>query len=522
MPPSYICLILHAHLPYARRPEYPRFLEENWLFEALAEVYVPLLEVFERLAAAEIPFRLTLSLSPTLLAMWQDDLLQQRYGVWLQEHVEVAEREIRRTHDTPYQAAAQAHWQLFQAALARWQREPDLTIAFQRLQQQGRLELITCAATHGYLPLLRSHPGAVRAQVLTAAHSYQRAFGVAAPGFWLPECGYYPGLEHILAEAGFGYFILDTHGIENAAPRPRDGFYAPLLCRNGVAAFGRDPAASRQVWSAEQGYPGDPAYREFYRDTGFELSQEQLKPLPAGHYSGFKYWRVTGKTEAKQPYNPTAAWQRAKIHAAHFIQQRQRELRRQSLHRIQPPLAVCPYDAELFGHWWFEGPIWLEQVLRGLAAQTLIESITPADYSRRHGGLQIAQPAASSWGWQGYNAFWLNPGNDWIYPRLRQAAEEMQRLTAMAAPDSLSQRALRQAGRTLLLAQASDWPFMIKSGTNAEFAAATVRGLLARFDYLADGLRRNQLVEREVAALEYLDKIFPELDCGVFADYPEN
>ena len=264
MAQGYLAIVLHAHLPFVRHPEHESFLEETWLFEAITEVYIPLLRVFEGLREDGVDFRITLSLSPPLLAMLRDDFLQRRYLAHLDHLSRLGDQEILRHHsDSRFLEAARMYRQLLRETRDvyenRYQR--DLVAAFGRLQEDGCLEIITAAATHGYLPILRTQPAAVKAQLDVGADSYRRAFNRPLPGFWLPECGYFPGLEEAVHDAGGRYFFVETHGIMNATDKPRYGYLAPLACPNGVAAFGRDPASGRQVGSADEGYPGHPGYR---------------------------------------------------------------------------------------------------------------------------------------------------------------------------------------------------------------------------------------------------------------------
>jgi len=142
-----------------------------------------------------------------------------------------------------------------------------------------------------------------------------------------------------------------------------------------VAAFGRDPDSSKQVWSADEGYPGDFWYRDFYRDIGFDLDYDYVRPYlpPTGQriHTGLKYHRITGKTDQKEPYDPERARSRVQEHADHFVETRLGQVAWLARQMERPPIVVCPYDAELFGHWWFEGPWWLEMVFRRLAETSL-------------------------------------------------------------------------------------------------------------------------------------------------------
>ncbi|MEI6127285.1 MAG: 1,4-alpha-glucan branching protein domain-containing protein [Pseudomonadota bacterium] len=514
--------MLHAHLPYVHHPEHESFFEENWLFEAITECYLPLIKVFERLAADHIPFRITLSLSPTLLTMLQDGLLQQRYLKHMERLLALTEKEIQRTRREPaFNGLARWYQQMFSETVLLFKNryKKNLVNAFKKLQKAGFLEIITTSATHAFLPLLKPCPSSVRAQVFTGLEYCRSVFGAAPPGIWLPECGYYPGLETVLQEAGYRYFFLDTHGIINADSQPRYGSYAPVACPNSMASFCRDKESSRQVWSSQEGYPGDFAYREYYRDIGFEQDTAHLAPLSsdgtARMPTGIKYYRITGRHDQKEPYDPQAAQEKAALHAAHFLACRQEEISCQANRMDRPPLVVAPFDAELFGHWWFEGPQWLDALIRKIAGeQDTLELITPSDYLQAHPVLQMAAPSASSWGYLGYNEVWLNSTNDWIYPYLHSASLHMEKLAAEQRPrrGSRPDRALKQAARSLLLAQASDWPFIMKTGTTIAYARSRIRDHLARFHYLAKSIDVKKIDELRLSALETMDDIFPDID----------
>src|SRR6266853_2237566 len=353
---GYLSLVLHAHLPFVRHPQHERFLEESWLFEAITESYIPLLQLLEKWEQDSLNVRLTLTLSPTLCSMLLDPLLQERYVGRLNELVELAQQELRRTHREPQlqQLAAFYHSRLLAARDFYLARKRDLIGAFRGLQNRGRLEIITSAATHALLPLLAHHPPSLRAQVLIACDHYRSCFAAEPRGIWLPECAYFEGLEQVLAEAGLGWFITDTHGILNAQPQPRYAVFAPILTPAGVAAFGRDRDSARQVWSRDEGYPGDVRYRDFYRDIGFDLDFDYVKAyLPATNrrgFTGIKYYRITGTESRKEVYDPKSARQAADQHADHFLKARLEQI--QCLEQVlpRPPIIVAPYDAELFGH----------------------------------------------------------------------------------------------------------------------------------------------------------------------------
>ncbi|MBV9209132.1 MAG: DUF1957 domain-containing protein, partial [Acidobacteria bacterium] len=322
-PLGYFSLILHAHLPFVRHPEHPEFLEEDWLYEAITEVYLPLIFIFQTLHESGAAPRLAMNVSPPLCEMLSDSLLQERYTRHLENLLALARKEVERTRrELPqFQPAARMYAETLGAAWRLWNEryERNLVRAFRELQDEGVLEIITCGATHGFLPLIQT-PEARRAQIQVAVTNYRKHFGRSPRGIWLPECAYEPGIEKLLADAGIEYFISDTHAILYGEPRPRYGVYAPVRCPNGVAVFARDLETSQQVWSSVVGYPGHAAYREFYRDLGWDAPLDYLLPhLHADgnrRHLGLKYHRISGKDVSQQdklPYDPLAARRRAAI-----------------------------------------------------------------------------------------------------------------------------------------------------------------------------------------------------------------
>lgn len=520
-----LALVLQAHLPWVRHPEHEVFLEEDWLFEAITETYLPLLATFERLATDAIPFRVTISLSPPLLNMLADPLLQTRYERYLEGRIALAEREVDRTrNDASFEPLARHYLAAFTAArttfVDRYRR--NLVAAFAALADTGSVRLMTSAATHGCLPLLAVNEQAVRMQVELGMSEFRRLLGRPTSGFWLPECAYYSGLDRILAENGVRYFCVETHGIELASSPPVHGVYAPLFCPAGVAAFGRDAESARQVWSSVEGYPGDFDYREFYRDIGFDLPEDLIRPFLSGSgtraYTGIKYYRVTGTSDHKEPYNPAWARAKAKLHAAHFVESRARQIARMRDDFGRAPLLTIPFDAELFGHWWYEGPIWLDYLCREIAAQDVFHLTTLDEYLDAHPTHQVAEPNTSSWGFKGYHEVWLSSANDWIYTHLHHAADRMVAL-ARRLPDAqgLVKRALDQAARELLLAQASDWAFIIARGTVVDYAVRRTTEHLTRFRRLADDIEQGRIDSAWLATVESADNIFPTIDYRRFA-----
>ncbi len=521
---GYLCLVLHTHLPYVRHPEYENFLEEDWLYEAITETYIPLLDVFQRLVNDGIDFRVTMSLSPSLLSMLTDSLLQSRYLRHIDKLIELAHKEVERTRFEPdFHKLAIMYLERFNMCRATFvSYGNDLTKAFKKFQDLGKVEIITCSATHSYLPLMGVSASSKKAQIRTAVRHYEKIFGLPPRGIWLPECGYNPGDDFLLKEAGLKYFFTDAHGILHATPRPKYGVFAPIYCRgSNVACFGRDLESSKQVWSSIEGYPGDHNYREFYRDIGFDLDYDYVRgyisPDGIRKNTGIKYFRISGNGDDKKPYVAAVARQKAADHAGNFIFNRHRQV--EFLYELlgKKPIIVSPYDTELFGHWWFEGPMWLEFLIRKLYYdQSMVRMINPMEYLQENPLNQVVSPSMSSWGYKGYSEMWLQGANDWIYRHLHEASLKMDELVkAHADADGLVKRSLNQSLRELLLAQGSDWAFIMGTGTHTNYAVKRTKDHLLRFSKLYEDIKSGAIDENWLADIESKDNIFPEIDYRV-------
>lgn len=523
---GYLCLILHAHLPFVRHPEYPEYLQEDWLFEAITETYLPLLEVYQGLWEDGIDFRISMTMSPPLISMLNDELLRDRYAARMRRLLELTQRElVRHKHDPGHLALARYYHELWSWRLHQFEvlYQRDLVRAFGSFQDRGRLEILTCGATHGFLPLMRDYPESIRAQIEVAARHYEDNFGRRPRGIWLPECAYDPTVEPFLKESGISYFIGESHAVGHAVPRPVFGVHAPIITPGGVAVFARDIESSRQVWSADVGYPGDPVYRDFYRDVGYDAPYDYIRPWiqPTGlrKMVGLKYHRVTGKTDHKELYDPGLASQRAAEHAGNFTFNRKLQIDHLHATYGRPVVVVSPYDAELFGHWWYEGPQFLNYALRQASCDHHDWKLgTPAEFLQQHPVQQMAQPPMSTWGARGDASVWLNPRTDWIYPHLHAMAERMTELAnRYPDPSELERRALNQAARELLLAQSSDWAFIIHGDTDVHYAQQRTQEHIVRFNRLYEQLTGHGVQPEMLEAIEARDNIFPKLDYRVYA-----
>ena len=536
-PKGYVSFVLHAHLPFIHHPESEDYLEEQWLFEAISETYIPLLLNFKKLVDEHVDFRITMSMTPPLLSMLDNKLLQDRYIKYLETHIELAQKEIIRNSDNnKLKDLAKYYLDRYSNDLHVFKDIYNCNIiyGFKHFQDIGVLEIITCGATHGYFPILYVNEKTVRAQIAVGVQTYEKYFGRKPKGIWLPECGYIPEADKYLKEFGIEYAITETHGILYANPIPIFGTFAPIVSPDGLVCFGRDIESSRQVWSSINGYPGDFNYREFYRDIGYDAPYDYIKPYIAHNgvrvSTGIRYHRITGKTEYKDVYNLQWAQDSVNKHSGHFFDCRCQQIDYLSQHTKNPPIILCPYDAELYGHWWYEGPDFLYTLAKKVYYDDCnFKFITPGEYIEKYPEMQISTPCRSSWGAKGYSEVWLNPSNDYVHRHLHKAGDRMCELASMfpsEKDDSLKRRILNQCARELVLAQSSDWLFIITNGTMVDYAKKRIKDHIGRFTKLYMWLTQdNDLIKNDILSDEKLkfletieakDCIFPEMNYQIY------
>ena len=525
-------LALHSHLPYCRGAgRWPH--GEEWIHEAVLGTYLPLLVLLHDLREHGVPYRIVVGLTPILIEQLGDRDIVLRTLEYVDDQVLRAEQDVRRFAEASDPRRTElasfyvgSYRRLRDAYRTRFGR--DLVGAFADLARTGNLEILTSAATHGYLPLLDG--ASVEAQLRIGRRSSRRLTKLDPTGMWLPECAYRPGLERALAANGITHFFTDAALLPGHARPAGDvrrrgqselGRWAPAEEReqfarpstassdvdllrpyyvgdSDVVAIARHDRVSSQVWSAFSGYPGDAQYREFHRkDTT----------------SGLRYWRVTSVHKGlgdKEDYSPHRAADRARDHARHFVEVVRNELSGRPTDGRDPLLAVT-FDSELFGHWWFEGVDWLGLVLRGLA-ESEIRVATASEYlDREPPGGRVAL-AEGSWGKNNDHSTWLNEGTAWMWDELASLAREMDALRAAPPRDPFRERACRQVVRELLLAQSSDWPFLVTTGQAADYAAERFRSHVHRFHRALALAREGDAVEdeTELRSLEHADNPFPD------------
>jgi 1,4-alpha-glucan branching enzyme len=535
-----LCLVLHCHIPYVRGTG-PWPHGEVWLYEAMAETYVPLLLSLNHLAS-DGSIKLTFSLTPVLVEQLAAADVGAGFLEYLNQRTQAAEEDrqyFQRTGRLAMEGLAERKRSYYRAIRRGFEGglDGDLVGGFRRLQDAGQIEIATSAATHGYLPLLGD--ASVRLQLRAAVHSHQRHFGAQPSAIWLPECAYRPagvhddgsprpGLETFLESEALRLFFAETFMItggppEGVADLGREGVYETMdaipsgqlserqdeprsthraywVGGSRVAVLGRDRRTGSQVWSGAHGYPGDAHYQEFHKQH---------------ERSGLRYWRVTGSDvglDGKQRYEPEKAAERVQAHADHFSSLVESELHQALVAGESSPVILAAYDAELFGHWWSEGVSWLESVLRTVGSRTDIDLLSASEYVDRNPPETSVTVPEGSWGVGGGHGVWNNEVNQRLWPKIHEAEAALLARASQGAGEPARQVLLDQAARELLLMEASDWPFLITSRQAPEFAVERFEQHRNRFQELIEASDAEAADPALARSIELADSVFPEID----------
>ncbi len=460
-------LVLHTHLPWlAHHGRWP--VGEEWLHQAWAQSYAPLLERLAELGDAGHRDVLTIGVTPVLAAQLDDPYCLAEQHRWLADW-QLRADDLSGARDAVLRRLGTQESRQARAALARFEGawSSGGSPLWRNLSDAGVIELLGGPATHPVLPLVRE-PLADLA-LAGGLDDHIRRVGRRPRGIWLPECAYEPGLEKVLARHGVDHLMLDGPSLRHVGSRTSRPWY---LADSEIAVVGRDLDVTYRVWSPRRGYPGGRWYRDFHAYH---------------HESGFKLSRVTGSNVEpadKAPYDPERAQAALADDVDDFVSVVRDRLRAIAEADGRPGLVVAAYDTELFGHWWHEGVDWLAAVLTrmpqaGIEVTTMakaVEALSPAAH---------AHPERSSWGL----------GKDlavWDGPEVRAMLDGQLRAQD-ALLDAASQRPTDRPGRdawldelaeTVLLACASDWPFMVSHDSSAGYARSRLDGHLGEVDAL--------------------------------------
>lgn len=523
---GYLGFVLHGHIPWCKKSgTWPA--GEEWLFEAMLETYIPTLNILRELKEKGIKTALTINITPILAEMLSDEYMKQRFSEYMESLIFRARNDIIRFENHPERKKiAEYHLSNFEKVLDAYYHNyyGDILGSFKWLQEEGMIELITCGATHGFLPLMESDSG-IFSQIQLGVDTYKKYFNRDPKGIWLPECAYRPqkykdgkireSIDYWLNNSGIQYFFVDSHGILDAElleKKNKIGLNTNFgyVLETGVCVFGRNINTSRQVWDAEIGYPGDGWYREFHKKD---------------HESGLHYWRITDKNienEKKELYNTKEAQQQIEVHANHFISSINSELENfKNMFNIEG-IVLSPYDFELFGHWWMEGIQWLKKIFELIYYDEKLEIITISEYiSKYKDQFSVIRMGESSWGEGGHFQVWKNPEHGWIWPYINASIKELEMiLETNPNPQNWEDRILKQIARELILMEGSDWPFLLYTKQAKEYANQRFHHHHQRFNKLIWAAKnfneKNHISLQELEEIESIDSCFEDINIDYF------
>jgi len=523
---GYFGLVLHGHIPWCKKSgTWPA--GEEWLMEAMNETYIPMLNILRELKEDNIKTAITINITPILAEQLADEYMQQRFSEYMENLISRAKNDINRFENHPKRRRiTEFHLRNLEHVLDTFYHNyyRDILGSFKWLQDKGMIELITCGATHGFLPLFDSDSG-IFSQIQLAVDIHKKYFQREPKGIWLPECAYRPkeykdgelreSIDYWLNNSGIEYFFVDSHGILNAEileQKNEIGLNTNFgyNLETGVSVFGRNKNISRQVWDAKIGYPGNEHYREFHKKD-----QE----------SGLHYWRITSKnlgTREKQLYNIKKSEEVVESHATHFVSLIIEELRQFSEKFSTNGIIVSPYDFELYGHWWMEGILWLKKVFEMIQNYEDIEMITISDYiSKYKDNFSIIRIGESSWGEGGHFQVWKNPEHGWIWPYINGSIKEFENILELNPnPNNWERRILQQIARELLLMEGSDWPFLLYTKQAKEYANMRFHHHHQRFNRLIwqakDFKDINRIPSETLEEIESIDNCFQNININYF------
>ncbi|MDR2741707.1 MAG: DUF1957 domain-containing protein [Treponema sp.] len=512
--------------PARHLPRIKLSVEEQWFFEALSDTYLPLLEVFDHLEKDHVPFRLGISFSPLLCYMLQDECLLSHYLNYVDKQIEFGVREMERMEKNPdLHALARVYYDraVDKRILFTERYEGNILNIFNYYQKKGRLEILTTAATHAFLPVYTAYPEAVQAQIEVALSSFRHTFGKVPHGFWLPELGWSPELDAYLRAYSFGYTIADTHAGLLRNPETSRGSFYPVKTPSQTLVLFRDFRAYRDIQDPEIGYRFSPVYRDSLADAGFELPADRVEPFLNASQgrvkTGYAYYTNGGRGQKKQVYDPALAESLVREQALSFLDARFSTLCKAEKLGGPDPISLCACNADAFGRFWYEGPRFLEALFREGAVRQDLRFLTPGEYFCRQDRQTMASsmPEFSSWGFNGYAEPWIDASNDWMYPHVIHSIERMLELAERFPNDTgLKERALNQAAREILLVQASDWPRMLFKQEYAGYARRQIEMALRNFTTIYEALGSNYISTEWLTNLERRHNFFPDINYRVF------
>jgi 1,4-alpha-glucan branching enzyme len=523
-----LSIIIHAHHPFVPAEEKRISAGEQIFFEALSETYIPLLMLFDVLEQDEVPFRLSMVLSPTLCSMLHDKKRMEKYVGWLDRRIAFGDEELKRCGSRAELPLAEFYrgQDLERRAFFTERCGMNLLEAFDSFRKKGRLEFLASSATHAFLPFYVSMEEALRAQIETAVVHHRRYLRKNAAGFWLPELGWTGALGPYLRDYHFTYTVVDAHALVLGSPPARGGSFCPVKTPSGLMVFARDITAHKDLANLVSSRAG--VYQASFLDAGYELSVRALKPLlgPENYRCSTGYRYRTGNGTGHILYDPRKAREAAGEDALRFLQLRLARLKQAQSCLETDPVSVWAFDAGDLGRSWYEGTAFLEALIREIAREKSCTLLSPQDYLDSPGSFikmneTVTEPDFSSSLPDGYGGILLDASNDWIYRHIFRSVQRMVEMTGRFPGDTgLKERALNQAARELLLAQSTDWAKPVnpqwQDTIDHQYAAEELEGALRNFTTIYEALGSNHISTEWLTALEKRHALLPCINYRVF------
>lgn len=518
-----LVFVIPSHLGNIWHGEGDYLAQNELLFSAISETYLPLLNMFSNLEADGVPFKISMSFSPILCHLLSDPVMQAQYLTWIDNVIALGEKQLSNLSkdDACYSVVEQ---QLSCAKRAKYDfaetYQQDLLSKFAYYAQKGNLELLATAATNCYLPMYSDLPQAIQAQIEVGLISHRHYFNSTPDGFWLPYMGFSAGIDKIIRAYGFYYTILDAHGLLFGTPSAQKGIFSPLRsCDSSLAFFACDSASSASFDDDPNSYAQKAVYRNQNRDLGFELDKQDLSEFLTKEggrvQTGYKFWSQEGDCV----YDQEAAFKQAKIDALQFIEMKKQKLSKASeLLDGEDVSSICCLNAEFFGQEWYESIVWFENVIRGIAENEDLELEHCSKLIKEPSKLQKIRPFVSSASGSGYAEDMIDHANDWMIRYVRKAVERMIDLTERFPSDSgLKERSLNLAAKEVLLAQSGDWATMIKDQIFDEYATNRFTESINAFTTVYESLGSNSISTEWLTGMERKHTVFPWINYRVFS-----
>ncbi len=506
--------------------------EESFLFESISNTYIPLLKMLEKFEHESLPVKFAIVLTPVLCTLLEDSVIQQKYVDWLDKKIEFGKKELERVSGNSALSDA--------VSLCLEKAENDkndfeafgrrLVKRFAEFQKKNYVEILATCATDIFLPYYNDIPEILNAQVEAGIFAYRSFFGNVPEGFWLPELGYYDGIERVLRSYGVNYTVVDSKSFLFSEIEPKKGIFGPARFANALVVFGKEPFSDKEIFGSE-GYAKNSVYRSENRDVIFSLPSDKIESFvkegTARYSVGYKYWtkasdseeEVINPLETENVYSKGNAMRQCILDASDFVNKKCEKLAKAEklLSDSKNVSMVITLNVTKLSENWSESVDWIEQVFRKIC-ETDVQLEIPKNLAKEPFELQRISPCYGSSSGVGYGEDLLSSKNNWMMRYVRKASERMVDLSDRFPTDTgLKARLLNLGAKELMFAQSSGWAKMIHNGIFPEYAAMRFKQSINDFTSVFDALGSNTVSTEWLTKLEAQHQIFPWMNYRIFS-----